>query len=135
MKTRHLLRHIQRALARVIAELTSQGIGYTGPEQTDERRISGSGNRSCLGCRRTYQPFMQGRRAADDQQHKRAERQVRARLPQSGVHSRMCRPPGRESNLIPGSCSSAEVAEPAHADQIIQFWSGTLQRGLRSDRL
>ena len=45
MKTRHLLRHIQQALARVIGELTSQGIGYTGPEQTDERRISGSGNR------------------------------------------------------------------------------------------
>jgi hypothetical protein len=74
MKTRHLLRHIQRALARVIGELTSQGIGYTGPEQTDERRISGSGNRSCLGCRRTYQPFMQGRQPADDQLHRRAER-------------------------------------------------------------
>src|SRR5271156_4256688 len=80
MKTRHLLRHIQRALARVIGELTSQGIGYTGPEQTDERRISGSGNRSCLGCRRTYQPFMPGRRPADDQQHRRAERmRLRAR--------------------------------------------------------
>jgi hypothetical protein len=57
MKTRHLLRHIQRALARVIGELTSEGIGYNGPEQTDERRISGSGNRSCLGCRRTCQPL------------------------------------------------------------------------------
>src|SRR5271165_4928500 len=29
MKTRHLLRHIQRALARVIGELTSSGIGYS----------------------------------------------------------------------------------------------------------
>ncbi len=81
MKTRHLLRHIQRALARVIGELTSQGIGYTGPEQTDERRIPGSGNRSCLGCRRTYQPFMQGRRPADDQQHRRAERRLSGALP------------------------------------------------------
>ena len=79
MKTRHLLRHIQRALARVIGELTPQGIGYTGPEQTDEKRISGSKNRSCLGCHRTYQPFMQGRRPADDQQHRRAERRLRAR--------------------------------------------------------
>jgi hypothetical protein len=61
MKTRHPLRHIQRALARVIGELTSQGIGYTGPEQTDDRPISGSGNRPCLGCRRTYQPLRQGR--------------------------------------------------------------------------
>jgi hypothetical protein len=75
-ETRHLLRHIQRALARVIGELTSEGIGYTGPEQTDERRISGSGNRSCLGCRRTYQPFMQGRRPADDQQQRRVERRI-----------------------------------------------------------
>ena len=76
MKTHHLLRHTQRALARVIGELTAQGIGYTGPEQTDERRISGSENRSCLGCRRTDQPFMQGRQPADDQQHRRAERRL-----------------------------------------------------------
>jgi hypothetical protein len=79
MKTRHPRRHIQWALARVIGELTSQRIGYTGPEQTDERPISGSGNRPCPGCRRTYQPFMQGRRPADDQQHRRAELRVGAR--------------------------------------------------------
>ena len=84
MKTRHLLRHIQRALARVIGELTSSGTGYTGPEQTNEKRISGSGNRSCLGCRRTYQPFMQGRRPADDQQHRRAERRECAPRPGRG---------------------------------------------------
>jgi hypothetical protein len=62
MKARHP-RRIQRALARVLGELTSQGTGYTSPEQTaDERPISGSGNRPYLGCRRTYQPFVQGRR-------------------------------------------------------------------------
>ncbi len=57
MKTRHLLRHIQRALARVIGELTSQGIVYTGPEQTDERRIPGSGNRSCMAAAAHISPL------------------------------------------------------------------------------
>jgi hypothetical protein len=45
----------------------------------------------------------------------RAIGRVRARWPQPGVHYRTCRLPGRASSLIAESCSSAEMAEPAHA--------------------